>query len=304
MEDFSYLGFLEEDEFDSLDGVQEDFSDFFNASGKSLFVDDQMARGVSKNQANKNWRNASKGVKDFWRDKAKGEKQEEKDERKERAKELGLNWAAVQAKKVALAPSRGAFIALLMLNFRGFATRINAFRNTPQEVQLEKKWLQLGGNYPDFLNAVDKGKNKKPLLCGAKCKSKLPSNFSGFINFSSDADGFDLYNYPTGAEETAATAATAYPVLSAIGGVLTAISSITSPASDIANDVRDAVEGDEAADDADMSPEEKAQAEKNFEQAGQQAEDAANAATAGVVDNKLLLFAAVGIIAVLLLKRK
>lgn len=304
MDDFSYLGFLEEEEFDSLDGVQEDFSDFFNASGKSLFVDDQIARGISKKDANKAWKNASKGVKDFWQDKAKGEKQEDKDERKERVKELGLNWASVQAKKVALAPSRGAFIALLMLNFRGFATRINAYRNTPQEVQLEKKWLQLGGDYPDFLNAIDKGKGKKPLLCGAKCKAKLPSNFSGFINFSSDADGFDLYNYPTGAEETAATAATAYPVIQAIGGLLTALTAITGPASEISQDVQKAVEGDEEKEDATLTPEEKAEAEKNFQQAGEDVEKAADAATAGVVDNKLLLFVAVGIIAVLLLKRK
>lgn len=304
MTDFSYLGFLEDGEIDSVDGLNEDFSDFFNASGKKLFVDDQMSRGVSKKQANKNWRNASKGVKDYWKDKAKSEKAEDKDERKERVQELGLSWAGHQAKRVALAPSRGAFIALLMLNFRGFATRINAYLDTAQAVKFEKQWLKLGGDYEDFVNAVNKGKGKKPLLCGAKCKAKLPSNFSGFMSFSSDADGFDLYNYPTGAEETAATAATAYPVISAIGGVLTALSAITDPASDIANDVRDIVQADEDEEDADLTPEEKKAAEENFEQAGQEAEKAADAATAGVVDNKLLLFAVIGLAAVLLLKRK
>ena len=124
------------------------------------------------------------------------------------------------------------------------------------------------------------------------------------MNFSSDADGFDLYNYPTGAEETAATAATAYPVLSSIGGVLTALAAISSPASDIANDVRAAVEGDEAAEDADMTPEEKAAAEANYTSAGEDAAKAADAATAGLVDNKLLLLLGAVVVGVLLLKRK
>lgn len=304
----TYTNFLGDDEFDFIDGTNEDFSDFFNATGKQLFIDDQVARGISDKDAKKAWRNASKGVKDFWRDKAKDDKQEGKDERKERVKELGLSWPAVQAKKVALAPSRGAFIALLMLNFRGFSARLNAFRGTPQEVEIEKQWLKLGGDYPDLLNAIDKGKNKKPLLCGAKCKAKLPANFSGFSNFASDADGFDLYNYPTGAEETAATAATAYPVLQSIGALLTALSAISGPAADVANDVRDAVEGDEAKEDEDMTPEEKEAAEKNFEQAGEEVEAAASAAEAGAsgiaVDNKLLLFGLAAIVAVLLLKRK
>lgn len=304
MNDFSYLGFMSDEDVDYIDGVDENFSDFFNATGKALFIDDQVARGVDKKQAKKNWNAASQGVKDFWRDKAKGEKQEDKDETKERVKALGLSWPSYQAKRVALAPSRGAFVALMMLNFRGFASRLNAYIGTPQEVEIEKAWLKLGGQYDDLLSAVSKGQSKKPLLCGAKCKSKLPSNFSGFMSFSSDSDGFDLYNYPTGAEETAATAATAYPVLSAIGGLLTTLSAITSDASDIANDVRDTVKGDEDAEDADMTPEEKAAAEAKYTSAGEDAAKAADAATAGVVDNKLLLLLGAVVLGVLLLKRK
>jgi hypothetical protein len=58
---------------------------------------------------------------------------------------------------------RTAYLALVRINFRGFATRINAL-NSDTKNKLFKKWLQLGGNRTALQKAVDAGKNKKPIL--------------------------------------------------------------------------------------------------------------------------------------------
>jgi len=204
-------------------------------------------------------------------------------------------------KRVALSPSRSAFLGLIKLNYRGLATRMGAFldRDLKNWKKLEKKYCKLGGGADSLRKSVNQGKNKKPLLCGAKCKAKLPANFSGY-----SIDGLDFdYNYPTGAEETAAAAATASPVLSAIGATLTAISAITSPASDIANDIKSVVEKDEEKDDQSLTPEERREAEQNFENASNAVEDAAEQ-TAGFGEgaNKLLLPLGALVVAVVLLK--
>lgn len=61
-----------------------------------------------------------------------------------------------------LAP-RTSYLALVRINFRGFATRINALNKDTKD-KLFKKWLQLGGNRTSLQKAVDAGKNKKPIL--------------------------------------------------------------------------------------------------------------------------------------------
>lgn len=65
--------------------------------------------------------------------------------------------------KVALAPSRGAFLTLVALNFRGLATRLNkAIGKDSKGVQ--SVWNRLGGDFSKLQNAVNKAKDKKPLF--------------------------------------------------------------------------------------------------------------------------------------------
>lgn len=88
---------------------------------------------------------------------------------KDTFKQFG-NWVKDQANKIeqpfktgALAPVRGAFLALLAINFRGWATIIaKAPKQLQDEVKL--KWYNLGGNRTEFMNVVNNAKNKKPLF--------------------------------------------------------------------------------------------------------------------------------------------
>jgi hypothetical protein len=66
-------------------------------------------------------------------------------------------------KKVALVVPRQSFRALVALNFRGLATRINKLNNK-QPDKVKEFWLKFGGSYGDLMSAVNKGKGKKPLL--------------------------------------------------------------------------------------------------------------------------------------------
>jgi len=77
---------------------------------------------------------------------------------------------AVQAKskkkivlKIALAPSRGAFLALVGLNFMGLATKLkNSFDS--HAGQTSQWWKNLGGNPNELLRKVNQGSVKKKLL--------------------------------------------------------------------------------------------------------------------------------------------
>lgn len=85
-------------------------------------------------------------------------RQERREERKEGGKGGGRG-----VKRVALAPGRAAFLALVALNFRGLAKRLaNAIKKDPAKTKA--KWEKLGGNYSKLEKAVNKGKDKKPLL--------------------------------------------------------------------------------------------------------------------------------------------
>ena len=66
-------------------------------------------------------------------------------------------------KKVALAPVRGAFSALLLLNFRGFATRLQESK-AKNENEVKKFAAKFGYKYPVLLSQIDKGAKKKPLF--------------------------------------------------------------------------------------------------------------------------------------------
>jgi hypothetical protein len=73
----------------------------------------------------------------------------------------------------ALIASRGAYSALVRLNYRGFAYKLNAVLKDPNlKAQLEKKWYKLGGDFDNLVEAINVGYKKDPLACGKKCQAK------------------------------------------------------------------------------------------------------------------------------------
>lgn len=66
-------------------------------------------------------------------------------------------------KKVYLVVPRQSFRALVALNFRGFASRLDRL-NAKDPDKLKEFWNKFGGNYGDLMSAINSGKKKKPLL--------------------------------------------------------------------------------------------------------------------------------------------
>lgn len=66
-------------------------------------------------------------------------------------------------KTTSLAPARGPFLLLVGVNFRGLARKLNDARSKGAD-KFQEWWLKLGGNIDKLNKAIDKGKDKKPLL--------------------------------------------------------------------------------------------------------------------------------------------
>jgi rRNA processing protein Krr1/Pno1 len=112
-----------------------------------------------------------------------------------------------------LAPARGAALALIRLNFRASASKLNLLEGQGRE-KLEAKWERLGGNKTKLRKAIDAGKGKKMLVCGKKCRAKAGKNPQ---LPSAEADDF------VNAVETGVTAA----LIAAGGGVIAGLLKIT-----------------------------------------------------------------------------
>ena len=102
----------------------------------------------------------------------------------------GLKKVGRAVKTAALAPARGAFLALVRLNYRGSASRFNLLNEQGQK-KLYDKWEKLGGKTDAIKRAIDAGKGKKMLACGKKCRAKAGKNpqlpteaQSDFVNMS------------------------------------------------------------------------------------------------------------------------
>lgn len=149
------------------------FADIFRSSDKIDCIDDAKSRGSSKGSARKDCR-----------------------------KELGGNIFVRGSKVVALRVPRGAFLGLLSLNYRGMASRLNRAKINQPDIYEDSlnKFSRLGGDKSTFEKSVRNGKDKKPLVCGGKCKDKI--NFSG-----------DYYNVAEILVTIGATIATAMPIL-------------------------------------------------------------------------------------------
>jgi len=305
---------------DTIDGYN--FSElYFSLSGEELFIETSVSEGKSKQAAQQLWADMKQKDRRYWRQRARTERRaERRDDREARqdarqrnregdeARAKGLGIKSYKAKKVAFATSRGPFLALLALNFRGLSTRLDAYMQTPQVFEIEKTWYKVGGSWDAFRDAVTKGKDKRPLLCGAKCKSKLPANFS-FSNFVDNGP----YSYPTGVEETATAAAAAAPVTTKVMATLTTLATVgkqigdvTGEAAKISDDVEKVVKADEKAEDAELTPEQQAEANAKFAAAvaeavaaTQAAEKKADSLTGGGSNTLLLGLAALAVLLIL-----
>jgi hypothetical protein len=66
------------------------------------------------------------------------------------------------AKTIGIAPARAAFLALVGLNVRGFANKLQKANQT----ELKKKWNNLGGNFTTLQNTIRVGSSRKAVLSG------------------------------------------------------------------------------------------------------------------------------------------
>jgi len=80
--------------------------------------------------------------------------------------------------KATMVIPRNAYLLLMRVNFRGLATKSAVAQRGGASYKKAwkkvcSKWEKLGGRCSALTKAINKGKNKKPLLCGKKCKSKI-----------------------------------------------------------------------------------------------------------------------------------
>lgn len=91
---------------------------------------------------------------------------------------------------------RGAYLLLMRINYRGLATKTAIAKDKPKYAdkwkQVISKWRGMGGSESKLEKAVNKGKNKKPLLCGKKCKSKLAKKVGSSFTGADGSQGYQL----------------------------------------------------------------------------------------------------------------
>lgn len=185
----------------------------------------------------------------------------------------GLKKVGRAVKTAALAPARGAFLALVRLNYRGSASRFNLL-NAQGEKKLYDKWEKLGGKKDAIERAIDAGKGKKPIACGKKCRAKAGKNPQ--LPTEAQSDFVNL----TGGEISA--------IIAAGGGVLSTTIKTVGDKSNYKSQIELAkiendtakVEADEKKIDDTMSPQDKALAEEIIK-----AQDGSFDAVKAITDN-------------------
>lgn len=128
----------------------------------------------------------------------------------------GLKKFGKFQKKLALAPARNAALSLIVLNFRGLASKLA--RATNKE-KISKKWTRLGGNPKKLWNTVKSGNKKKPLL-GGKKHAKKPMPVKGLAGLDDMIIEIPAINGGVGAVQLAAVIALATPIIAAIAGMV------------------------------------------------------------------------------------
>jgi hypothetical protein len=92
---------------------------------------------------------------------------------------------------------RSAFLSLVSINFRGLAYKLSAIieqkqGNSPSSLDaLKKKWDKLGGKFDALVKSTNKGKDKKPAICGKNCKLELINSGANSISDIAIQENFD-----------------------------------------------------------------------------------------------------------------
>lgn len=170
------------------------------------------------------------------------------------AKKVGRGVATA-----ALAPSRGACLALIRVNFRGIASKLGLALDIPEaKEKLLDKWSKLGGIPEKLIIATRAGENKPMLMCGLKCQAKAGKNPqlpSDAVSDFANAAGVDDASLAATIAAGAKTAATL------VGSVSTLVAALATGAKKIkANKIDKELnqkEKEEKAIDATMSEQEK-----------------------------------------------
>jgi len=82
---------------------------------------------------------------------------------KRQKRRSGENCTGRTALKITLSPARQAFLGLVKLNFRGFATKLNKTLEGANRLKLLEKWCSAGGNAKTLKIAISQGIRKKRL---------------------------------------------------------------------------------------------------------------------------------------------
>lgn len=82
-------------------------------------------------------------------------------------------------KKISLAPVRGAFLPLVALNFRGFATRLEKGL-AKDKGKVSRFWVNLGGKPDKLIEAIKKGAKKKRILGFEEMANEV--YYNGYMN--------------------------------------------------------------------------------------------------------------------------
>lgn len=129
-----------------------------------------------------------------------------KEKAKEDLKKLGRGTLTV-----ALALGRGAFVAMIRLNFNGLASKLQKLIKTNKIDQVDEKWVKIGGNVKAFHFNINKGAEKKPVFLSKKAKARFNAKMAvnGICGYHCSEIGI---NEPA----LAALAATAIPVLAVL----------------------------------------------------------------------------------------
>ncbi len=97
-----------------------------------------------------------------------------------------------------MAIPRGSYLLLMRVNYRGLATKTAVAKDNPKYADVWKKvqdkWKKLGGKVSSLESAVNKGKDKKPILCGKKCKSKIAKKVGSSFTGADGSVGYKLDN--------------------------------------------------------------------------------------------------------------
>lgn len=188
----------------------------------------------------------------------------------------GLKKVGSIVAKAAVAVPRVSFLALIRVNFRGFATKIY-YANPEGKDKFDKFWKKIGGDNDSLRKALEAGYSKKPLACGKKCRLKASQSKENDTKTAIEKIQFMDF---TGAEISAALAS-ASPIIGAASAIIVAIKPTKEGEKAVAEVEQDLKKEDAAAkaDDATMTKEEKKQAEVVIKQ------DEANADPVNQIEN-------------------